>query len=306
MPEPLITKYRPTRADEFLGNTEVVNSLMAAVVTQSHPHSFLFTGPSGIGKTTLARIVASVYRADMYEIDAASNSGVEDSRNLVELGKVQPLGSSSRMFIIDECHALSKQAWQPWLKVLEEPPKWLFISLCTTELSKVPDAVRTRCYHVPLKPVHITDIQDLLTAVISIEGFNVTDDVFSGIAQAAAGSPRRALRILQAGHAAKTREELSKVVQEADSESDPAVEICKMLIQRVRDWPRYRELLEKIDGNDEVIIPSIRYIQSVMLKSEAEKAMCCAAIIAALSDQRYREPKTQLTMAVAELLWSGQ
>jgi DNA polymerase-3 subunit gamma/tau len=152
---PLVIKYRPKSFEEVIGHEDMLMALLRAISSDTCPHSFLFTGVSGLGKTTLARITAMELQADPLEIDAASNNGVDATRGLVELGQhMSMVGDGRRAIIIDECHTLSKQAWQPLLKLLEEPPDHLYIMLCTTELEKVPDTIRNRCFHVVLKPLH--------------------------------------------------------------------------------------------------------------------------------------------------------
>src|ERR1700740_2465875 len=120
--QPLITKYRPQSFDECIGNEVCIKALTAAVRCDTRPHTYLFTGPTGVGKTTLARIIAKEVNAFISEMDAASNSGVDDTRKIVEITKFKPVNEfPCCMIIIDECHALSKQAWQPLLKLTEEP-----------------------------------------------------------------------------------------------------------------------------------------------------------------------------------------
>ena len=128
---PYHIKYRPQKFKEVLGNKTLVKSLQSALNSTALPHSYLFTGPSGVGKTTLARIVGAelkVNSRNMLEIDAATNSTLEDMRKVKTYVETPGFGSDSRrMVIIDECNSLSKKAWQSWLKIIEEPPEHLFL-----------------------------------------------------------------------------------------------------------------------------------------------------------------------------------
>jgi len=136
----LITRYRPISFNEVVGNTEIIKALADAVHSESCPHDYLFTGCAGIGKTSLARIIAKEINASINEVDAASHSSVEDTRLIVEAsGFTSIMLQQNKMYIIDECHNLSRKAWEPLLKLIEDPPSSVFVSLCTTDPKNIPD-----------------------------------------------------------------------------------------------------------------------------------------------------------------------
>ncbi len=130
----LINKYRPETWDEVVGHDEVLTALQRALSQDTRPHSFLLSGPPGLGKTTLARIIAGDLHCEIVEISGATHSGVDNMREIVELGSHMSLsGAGRRMFILDECQRISKGGWDALLKITEEPPEHLFFALCTTE-----------------------------------------------------------------------------------------------------------------------------------------------------------------------------
>lgn len=283
MAEPLITKYRPQNFAELYGNETIVNALMRAIASESRPHAFLFTGPSGIGKTTTARIVATDLNAEILEIDAASNSGVDAMRSLVEQGSHMALsGAGQRMFLIDEAHRLSRNSWDVLLKFLEEPPDHLYIALCTTEITKVPDTIVTRCYHVAFRPLKDNEIEDLLSVVSEAEGWTPTADVMLAVKQAGTGQPRKALSILQAVHDAPSREEVRRIIALTE-ETDALINLCRYLIKPKPQWQQIAEFLAKIDDADYENASTLagRYILTVLL---AEKQMQRAHALWALID----------------------
>lgn len=247
----IINKYRPADFDEVMGHDPVVAALRRAMAESTCPHAYLMTGPGGIGKTTIARIIAKDLQCDdVTEIDAASHNGIDDMRGLVELGNHRSLsGAGRRAFIIDECHALSKAAWQAILKLLEEPPEHLYLMLCTTELIKVPETIVIRCYHVQLRAVRPDAMGELLEAVSDAEGWTVKADVISAVIQAATGQPRKALSLLQSVHDADSKDEVSRIISLGEA-TDGLIQLARLLLDGNRNWERIQALLECIDDAD--------------------------------------------------------
>lgn len=144
----LYRTYRPNKWSEVMGQDHIVEVLKDAIANKRVAHAFLFSGSRGTGKTTVARILAKAVETkdeDIYEIDAASNRGIDDIRQLREHVSVLPFSSLFKVYIIDEVHMLSKDAWNALLKTLEEPPKHVVFILATTELDKVPETIVSRC-----------------------------------------------------------------------------------------------------------------------------------------------------------------
>ena len=162
-------KYRPQRLADVVGQKATVKSLEATLKAKSPSHCYLFAGPAGTGKTTLARIMAANFGCDvgnMIEVDAASNSGIDDMRGVTSTLRYNGFGDSpNKAIIIDECHGLSKQAWDSLLKSTEEPPPHVFFFFCSTNPAKVPAAMTTRCQTYHLSPVKYDDLMDLLEGV---------------------------------------------------------------------------------------------------------------------------------------------
>lgn len=145
--ESLAVKYRPKTFDDMTEQSAIKDILMNQLETKTFQHGYLFTGPAGTGKTTSARIFANMINAgkgNPIEVDAASNSGVDNIRQIIDDAKRKPLDAEYKIFIVDECHSLSNGAWQALLKTLEEPPKFTIFIFCTTDPQKVPATILSR------------------------------------------------------------------------------------------------------------------------------------------------------------------
>src|SRR3989344_964113 len=222
----LYRKYRPKTFKEVLGQDHIVKILESSVKANKVSHAYLFIGTRGTGKTSVARIFAGsieVSTNDLYEIDAASNRGIEDIKELREGARVMPFDSKYKVYIIDEVHMLSKDAWGALLKILEEPPKHVIFILATTEFQKVPETIISRCQVFIFKKASDTICRKMLIDVAKKEGFELDGGSAELLAILADGSFRDALGELQKvlnfslGHS-RTGEAKSKKIKREDVE----------------------------------------------------------------------------------------
>lgn len=195
----LYRKYRPKDFDLVVGQEHIVKVLENAVKTNTISHAYLFVGSRGTGKTSLARIFANnlkISASDTYEIDAASNRGIDDIRELRDGVRTLPFDSKYKIYIIDEVHMLSKDAWGALLKTLEEPPAHVIFILATTELHKVPDTIISRCQIFNFKKPTDTILKNHLINIAEQEGFTLEKEASELIAILGDGSFRDALGVL--------------------------------------------------------------------------------------------------------------
>jgi DNA polymerase-3 subunit gamma/tau len=196
----LYRKYRPLTFKDVLGQDHIVKVLQGALEEKHPAHAYLFIGSRGTGKTSVARILARELGAsdrDIYEMDAASNTGVDNIRSLREEASVLPFESKRKVYIIDEVHMLSKGAFNAFLKLLEEPPSHVVFILATTELEKVPDTIQSRCQVFTFKKPTQKVLIEMVTRVAKAEGFTLEPAAGALIALLADGSFRDAQGILQ-------------------------------------------------------------------------------------------------------------
>lgn len=217
---PLYRKYRPQVFADVVGQEHVVNALSNAIKLDKIAHAFLFCGPRGTGKTSMARILAKSLNCiegptltpcgkcpscldilnsipkDVIEIDAASNRNVEDTQNILEKIQYAPVNGKFKIYVIDEVHMLSNHAFNALLKTLEEPPKNVIFILATTEAHKVLETIISRCQRYDFRRIQISDIVKRLREISDIEKININDEALHIIAQNSTGGMRDALSLL--------------------------------------------------------------------------------------------------------------
>lgn len=195
----LYRKYRPQTFGEIVGQDHIVSTLQAALEKQRVAHAYLFHGARGTGKTTTARVLASalgVAALDVIEIDAASNRGIDDIRSLRDGVALAPTQSPYKVYIIDEVHMLTKEAFAALLKTLEEPVRHAIFILATTELHKVPATIVSRCQVFRFRRATPEDMRRRLTAILAQENRKITDDAMEFLIARADGCYRDAESLL--------------------------------------------------------------------------------------------------------------
>jgi len=304
MSEELINKYRPTSFDDVIGHDSVVRSIKAAL-DGKRGRSFILGGPSGVGKTTLARIIAKHVGAkafDIVEIDGATHTGIDAMRGITERLQYKSFGGGARAVIVDEAHSISKPAVRSLLKAIEEPPDGVYWLLCTTEPASIPKEIRTRCLSYDLKPVPDEDILALLMGVTKAEGLPIanSDEALTVLVEAADGSPRQALSFLaECGHT-KDLSEIRILIKQAAVASKEAIDLCRLLIKGA-SWKELTACIAKLDGQPESVrIIVLRYMSSVALK-EGKPGRALAIMDAFAQPFQDREGTAPLILACGGL-----
>ena len=200
-------KYRPQSFKDVVGQSAITTTLEKAIKDNHLAQALLFTGPRGVGKTTCARILAKMinsqdevdnnedYAFNIFELDAASNNSVDDIRNLTDQVRIPPQIGAYKVYIIDEVHMLSTNAFNAFLKTLEEPPKHCIFILATTEKHKIIPTILSRCQIFDFKRITVADAKNYLKLIAKEQGVEADDDALHIIAQKSDGAMRDALSI---------------------------------------------------------------------------------------------------------------
>ena len=203
--ESLAVKYRPTSFNDMTEQSAIKSILENQIKTKTFQHGYLFTGPAGTGKTTSARIFANminVGKGNPIEVDAASNSGVDNIRQIIEDAKRKPLDAEYKIFIVDECHSLSNGAWQALLKTLEEPPRFTIFIFCTTDPQKVPATILSRVQRYNFQKISNEGIVERLNMILETESkesdipISWTTDAVEYISKVSSGGMRDAITLM--------------------------------------------------------------------------------------------------------------
>ncbi|MGA8029030.1 MAG: DNA polymerase III subunit gamma/tau [Bryobacteraceae bacterium] len=213
-------KYRPQNFGELIGQEHVQKTLSNAIESNRLAHGYIFSGQRGTGKTTVARILARCLNCingpaatpcgvcsscieisagnsvDVIEIDAASNRGINEMREIRENVRYRPARDRYKVFIVDEAHQITKEAFNALLKTLEEPPEWVVFILCTTEAHEIPNTIASRCQHFSFRFVDFAELMNRMRHIAAEEGIEASDEALSVIAQAGEGSVRDSLSAL--------------------------------------------------------------------------------------------------------------
>lgn len=243
----LYRKYRPQSFKELVGQNHIKITLQHEIATGKTAQAYLFCGPRGVGKTTIARIIAKALSCenrkspdfepcnacrscvditagnslDMVEIDAASHTGVDNVReNIIAVSRIAPSRSSHKVFIIDEAHMLSISAFNALLKVMEEPPENVLFVLCTTEVHKIPDTIISRCERFDFKRMNVSDLVSRLAFIAEEEKIKISEEILVSIARHSEGYMRDAVSLLgqvvAIGGQEITKEEADLVIPRSD------------------------------------------------------------------------------------------
>lgn len=294
--EELYKKYRPKSLKEVVGQEDALKSLATMGRAGAIPHTLLLTGPSGCGKTTIARILKTLLGCsdnDFNELNGSETRGIDTVREIQSRIGIAPLGGKCRIWLIDEAHALTGDAQNALLKILEDTPKHVYFILATTDPAKLKKTIITRCTEIRLKEIDRIYLKELVMTVAKSEGVDLTAEVTAKIADVAEGSARKALVLLHAVLGI-TDPAAQLAAVEANDTKAQAIELARALMAK-KDWKSVSAILQKLDDDPESLRRMVLgYCSATLIKSGNSRA---AEIIEAFQFNLFDTGKAGLALA---------
>jgi len=285
----LYHKHRPQSLDEVIGNENAVEAVRAELDKDDPSHSYMFHGPTGCGKTTLARIVANTLGAtgrDFQEVDTADFRGIETIREMRRNSMFQPVEGFCRVWLLDECHKLSNEAQNALLKALEDPPAKTYYILCTTEPQKLLSTIKGRCFQCQVAPLNEKQCLKLLRKTAKAEGESLGKQVYEAVFEASGGLPRNALQILDQVITADPDKRL-EIAQRGSGAQGEVIELCQALMQGA-GWKKVSRILKGLreagEEPESVRRAVLGYCSNALLNGENNQA---AAVMEEFADNLY-------------------
>ena len=300
----LSKRYRPKSLEKMAGNKSTLLAVEKILdrMDENLPHAFLISGPSGTGKTTLARIIAGAldsHGMDYQELDTADFRGIDTIRSIRQQMAFRPMESKRRVWLLDECHQITKDGQEALLKALEEAPDHAFFVLATTDPDKLKPTLKRRCVHFTLSLLSEEGLLRFLAGVLASEKKEVPEEVLRQIAQDSLGSPGVALSILEKV-VDLPLEKMLRVAKQTAEKQNEAIALARLLFRaKLKNWKEVAELIKTIDAEPESLRRLVlAYCSTILLGGDQPRAY---VVMDSFKQPFFDDGKARLIMACYEV-----
>lgn len=285
----LYQKYRPKNFDEFFGNEQIIKTIKGFLSKKQKPKSWLFHGDSGVGKTTLAKIIAKelgAFGSDFLELNSADYRGIDSVRDLIEKLHLSPQEEQStcKVYLLDECHKLTTDAQNALLKPLEDKSSNVYFILCTTEPTKLISTIKSRCIQLPLKPLDKKETYKLLKSIVEREEETLDFKYYKDIYEVSVGKSRSTLNCLEILLNTEENARDNVWLEEGECKAD-LIELPRILYKNT-EWENVSSILDKLKNIEPEVLRKVMlsYYQKVLLSRGGDRA---ALVIEMFSEPFY-------------------
>ncbi|MHA1591482.1 MAG: AAA family ATPase [Candidatus Heimdallarchaeaceae archaeon] len=308
----LYQTVRPSSFDEMIGNVSVIASLKRLVKREDRPHTYLFSGPTGCGKTTLARIVSKEVgcrERSIIELNAANSRGIDTSREVAATASLSSIYGGSKAYIFDECHQLTKPAMQALLKVIEDTPSNCYFFFCTTDPGSLIPTLRNRCTEFQVHSLNVEEMFELLVDIVVCQEMKVEDEILVLISETCDGCPRKALVSLEKVKDIKDPDKAIDLITEESNRSSSILDLYKSLVTipslRMKKRKKIFEILENIEDDPESIrIALLKLFLKYLNRCDDETtAKDIAKLIKIFSQNVYYGGRAQLGVLIVQAIF---
>ena len=296
----LHTDFRPKTLGEVFGNQDIVKVLKKLLSKKDKPHSYLFTGPRGCGKTTFAKIIANELgcnlQYDFIELNAASFRGIDTARDVISKINLPPMAGKVRVWFFDECHQLTKDAQEAMLKAIEQPPEHAYFIFSTTDPQDLKPTLKDRCMQFQVKPLNSRDCIKFIKSILTKINQKLDLDLIKEICDIAQGRPRSILVLLEKVLATDDEEEQYKILSQNQDELEVQVKDLIQALIKHKSWKQVASILKKLQNEDPEKIRRavLGYLNAILLNKQDDYIF---KIMLNFSEPFYNNGRAALTMA---------
>lgn len=273
----LLNKFRPSTIEEVIGNKTACNVIKKNISSKTPPHTYMIIGPTGSGKTTLARIIASLLGGEKFDVCEMQLRGIDDARALRdEIGTV-PMFGKSKIYILDEIHHLTKDGQNDLLKPFEEPPAHVYFIINTTEPKKIIKTIQSRCVKIKTEPLSESESIELLRRISDTK---LNKEVEDAIAKKSEGLPRNIITNYGAVRGLSDPRTIFKTLSIVPEDDEEVIELIRKVVYKSKSWEEVSKYLSKMDVEPETIrIIFCNWLQKAILGAAAPRAMSYARML---------------------------